>query len=136
MKENVQAFKNELRNYNFYRKEKKKIKEKINLEYYNLANVKGVNPQKQPGTTNEEYLHEKRNEVYERIAELKEKEKEYSVKIKAIDMVLKKIPEKNRKIIVELFIEKKDANKICEKNFVSKSTLYYRVDVWLEKYLR
>ena len=76
MKEKVQAFKNELRNYRYYKNEKKKIKEKINLEYYNLANVKAVNPQKQPGTTNEEYLHEKRNEAYERIAELKEKEKD------------------------------------------------------------
>lgn len=133
MKEKVQAFKNELRNYRYYKNEKKKIKEKINLEYYNLANVKAVNPQKQPGTTNEEYLHEKRNEAYERIAELKEKEKEIAIKIKAIDRVLDKIPEKNRKIITELFIEKKDANKICEKNFISKSTLYYRIDTWIER---
>lgn len=136
MKEKVQAFKNELRNYRYYKNEKKKIKEKINLEYYNLANVKAVNPQKQPGTTNEEYLHEKRNEAYERIAELKEKEKEIAIKIKAIDRVLDKIPEKNRKIITELFIEKKDANKICEKNFISKSTLYYRIDAWIERSIR
>lgn len=136
MKEKVQAFKNELRNYRYYKNEKKKIKEKINLEYYNLANVKAVNPQKQPGTTNEEYLHEKRNEAYERIAELKEKEKEIAIKIKAIDRVLDKIPEKNRKIITELFIEKKDANKICEKNFISKSTLYYRIDTWIERSIR
>lgn len=136
MKEKVQAFKNELRNYRYYKNEKKKIKEKINLEYYNLANVKAVNPQKQPGTTNEEYLHEKRNEAYERIAELKEKEKEIAIKIKAIDRVLDNIPEKNRKIITELFIEKKDANKICEKNFISKSTLYYRIDAWIERSIR
>lgn len=136
MKEKVQAFKNELRNYRYYKNEKRKIKEKINLEYYNLANVKAVNPQKQPGTTNEEYLHEKRNEAYERIAELKEKEKEIAIKIKAIDRVLDKIPEKNRKIITELFIEKKDANKICSLYYISKSTLYYRVDVWIEKSLK
>ena len=136
MRENVQAFKNELRNYNYYRKEKNKIKEKINLEYYNLSNLKGVNPNKQPGTTNQEYLHERRNEVYERITELKEKEKEYAIKIKAIEKILNKIPEKNRKIITELFIEKKDANKICEKYYISKSTLYYRVDTWIGKFLR
>ena len=114
----LQAFRNEISNYNFYVEKIIKIKEEIDDRYYELFGVRGVNPSKESlENKNNNAIELKRLENIEKF-DLFKKEKEDEIKrlksqIDHILKVLNKMDPLTSKIFISIYINNKSYAETC-----------------------
>lgn len=116
----LQAFRNEISNYNFYVEKIIKIKEEIDDRYYELFGVRGVDPSKESlENKNNNAIELKRLESIEKF-DLFKKEKEDEIKrLKSqIDHILKVLNQMDpltSKIFISIYINNKSYAETCLK---------------------
>lgn len=114
----LQAFRNEISNYNFYVEKIIKIKEEIDDRYYELFGVRGVDPSKESlENKNNNAIELKRLESIEKF-DLFKKEKEDEIKrLKSqIDHILKVLNQMDpltSKIFISIYINNKSYSETC-----------------------
>ena len=114
----LQAFRNEISNYNFYVEKIIKIKEEIDDKYYELFGVRGVDPSKESlENKNNNAIELKRLESIEKF-DLFKKEKEDEIKrLKSqIDYILKVLNQMDpltSKIFISIYINNKSYAETC-----------------------
>ena len=114
----LQAFRNEISNYNFYVEKIIKIKEEIDDRYYELFGVRGVDPSKESlENKNNNAIELKRLENIEKF-DLFKKEKEDEIKrLKSqIDHILKVLNQMDpltSKIFISIYINNKSYAETC-----------------------
>lgn len=133
MKEEVKAFKNELRNYRYYLKQKGILTDKKDLYFHSLTGMVGKGFDRQGGTTNQSIKEEKRLETIDKINELEEKINKLDSKIDAIESVLNKVNKRERKIMIGVYADGKTYLSLSTKENYSPRTLQQQVDKAIEK---
>lgn len=133
-KDSVRAFKNELRNYEIYRKEAIKFAEEIEELYDRLGGVRGVDPSKEP-------LHVMPNKELEyqlrdRISILEAKISQRNEKLNQIDLILAKINTPLKTALFEVYAKGKTVDSLAMRLEVSPSGLVKRFNRAIEQALR
>ena len=121
-KEEVEAFKNELQNLNFYKKKIKECKLKRDLQIYELENVKGVDYTKQHGTYNEAAAENKRLSMIEELKEIEEDLKVWETKKKHICKVLGRMNDYERLLVVDVVANKRRYADVCEERKIKNTS--------------
>ena len=132
-KAQIRAFKNELRNYNYYVSAAKKTKEIIDNYYYELSGVKACDPSKPP-------LHslpnkERENHIREAISRQERYLKLTQAKIKYIDRVLDNISEPLNSTIVDIFLRGESLTAHSNSYNLSNVGLYKKINKAIERAL-
>ena len=130
--ESVKAFKNELRNYQYYQKRVKDIDEQIELCFYNLGGARGVDPSREPihAPTNKdvEYI------IRDKIERLERSKSLLIDKINYIDSVVDKISDKD--MVLEVLVAGKTLESVCGKYYLSKNGLAKIINRKIERALK
>ena len=129
-KESVRAFKNELRNYNYYLSRITSLENSIEYLYDRLGGVRGIDPSKEP-------LHlvmDKDLEwrIRDRISDLDDQKKLYEVKVRYIDYILARIENPLKTAVISVYVEGKKCVKIADDMFLSSTGLQKRMNRAIE----
>ena len=132
-KAQVRAFKNELRNYNYYVSTAKKTKEIIDNYYYELSGVKACDPSRPP-------LHslpdkERENHIREAISKQERYLKLTQAKINHIDRVLSNIDNPLSSTIKDIFLNGESLTAHRVNYNLSNVGLYKKINKAIEKAL-
>lgn len=132
-KPQVRVFKNELRNYNFYISEIKRLTEVIDNCYYELSGVKANDPSKEPvhSLPNKEREYRLRRNI----SHFESRRKLVQTKIDYIDQVLSNIQEPLVGTIKKLFVEGSSLSLLCNDYNLSTIGLYKKINKAIEKAL-
>ena len=130
MEPNIRAFKNELRNYNYYLSRLTTLTESIEFFYYQLGGVKGKDPTK-------ERTHVPPNKEYEwrlreQITILEQERDRVAKNIDYIQSILAQIKKPLRTAVFEVYCEGKTIHSVSLKMNLSSSGL----DAQITKALR
>lgn len=135
MKQKVQvrAFKNELRNYNYYVSAAKKTKEIIDNYYYELSGVKACDPSRPP-------LHslpdkERENRIRESISRQEKFLKLTQAKINHIDRVLSSIDNPLKSTIKDIFLKGETLTAHSNNYNLSNVGLFKKINKAIERAL-
>lgn len=130
LKEEIEVFKNELKNLNFYYSKLKKLNEQEKIIIYNMTGVKGVSFDKIPATFNEKSAMEKFLSYSEKLKKIQDQKKEMKFKILTIKQTLEFIDdEDDKKILFDVVVEKTKYQKYAEENgFATKTKLYNKIN--------
>ena len=124
--ESVRAFKNELRNYNYYLHRIVTLNNSIEYCYERLGGVRGIDPSREPthSQPNKELEYKLRDDIEVYRAKLKRIEE----KIEDIDEILNKIDIDSRKAIKSVYIEGKQMRRVAMEMYISHGGLQKRID--------
>ena len=102
-KEQVKAFKNELRNYTFYCSRIVSLGNSIEFCYDRLGGVRGIDPSKEPvhAMPNKEMEYKLRDEIERYEATLKR----YKEKVDSIDEILERIELPIREAVITVYVK-------------------------------
>lgn len=132
--QSVKAFKNELRNYNYYLSQVIKLNSSIDWCYHMLGgDAKAIDYSKEPSHSlpNKDFEYKLRDDIerYEQLKALNED------KIKYIDEILNRMETDVRWAIKCVYVEGKQMRNVAFKIFVGHSTLQHRIDKAIERAL-
>ena len=121
--EEIRAFKNTLRNYNFFKKEIDRLEKEIEYLYSIMGgstaiNYDGMRYAQKPG----QFFVK-----MEKKDRLEYKKNSYEATITMCDNVLSKVSNKIRNCLIEIYINGSSFEKIAKKNDYSSSGLYSRI---------
>lgn len=124
--ENVRAFKNELRNYNYYLNRVVTLKNSIEWCYYRLGGVHGIDPSKEPthSQPNKELEYKLRDDIEQYRRKLKHTED----RIEEMNEILNSIENELRWAIKCVYVEHKPMRNVAMKLFMSHSSLQKKMD--------
>ena len=129
----VQAFKNELRNYTYYLSRVVSLNNSIEYTYEKLGGLHGVDPSKEPihamPDPNLEWKLRDDIERYEASM------RRFQAKIDDIDLVLSKMETSLREAICDVYARGHTVVKVADKMFLSPSGLKRRMDKEIKKAL-
>lgn len=123
-KEEVDAFKNELKNLRFYRKKIKEFREKKETLEYEMQNVKGVDYSKQSGTYNQSAVEMRRLAMIGEMEWIEKQIKKWAEKEKAITEVLDQMQADDRKLVLDVVANKKRYKDVCAERGIIPSSLF------------
>jgi len=131
--EEVRAFKNELRNYNFYLSRIVTLENSIEFCYDRLGGVRGIDPSKEP--THSMPNKELEWQLRDKIESLDAEKRVIETKVKYIESILAKIETSLREVIIAVYCENKTMQYVAIKNNISTSGLNKRMIVGIKKAL-
>lgn len=128
-KEEIEAFKNELRNIPYYENKFKEIEEEIKVLEYEMEGVKGVDYSKQRGTANPAASETRKLILIEKKEKLLKEKNKCWVRINDVLVVLNKMDCLDRDIVERIYKKKKSYRELCdEMKIKSTSSLQNAVD--------
>lgn len=133
-KDSVRAFKNELRNYEIYRREVEKFENEIEELYDRLGGVRGIDPSKEP-------LHAMPNkdleyQLRDRISVLEAKINVRKAKLNQTDEILSRMETTLKQALFEVYAKGKTVDALAIRLEVSPSGLVKRFNKAIERALR
>lgn len=133
LNEELKAFKNELKNYNFYKQRIKSLQEMIDTCYDMLSGVKAIDYSKEPSHTppNKDIEYRIRDEI----EKYKLFQARTQIKLDDINRILNKVESSLREAIIESYCNGKTLEKVAEKRFISKVGLFKQINVALKEAL-
>lgn len=134
MKDSVRAFKNELRNYDYYLSRIKELNDQIEYCYHLLGGIKGLDPTKEPihCPPNKDYEYKVRDDV-ERYTQLLN---DVKAKLKSIDKILSLIETPLKEAIFDVYVNEKQMSSICKRLGLSSAGLDKRINKAIETALQ
>ena len=129
-KQEVRAFKNELRNYTYYCHRITTLDESIEFMYERLGGVRGIDPSKEP-------LHTAPNKDYEymlreQIERYEESKALYVAKRDYIDKILGEVPNTLREALKSVYINGKRIDMVAVEYNLSANGLIYQMNKAIE----
>lgn len=130
-KESVRAFKNELRNYNYYLSRVVSLTNSIEWCFERLGGIRGIDPSKEPLhiVPDKDYEYKIRDDI-ERFEAQK---KLIEAKIKDIDEILNLIENPLKWAIISIYIENKRTDSIASELYLSPHGLHSRINRTISK---
>lgn len=123
-KEEVDAFKNELKNLRFYEKKIREFKEKKEVLEYEMQNVKGIDYSKQSGTYNESSVNFKRLAMIGEMEWIEKQIEYWEAKVVPIRKVLNRMNKEDRKLVTDVVTRKRTYKSVCIEKKIVPSTLF------------
>ena len=132
-KDNVRAFKNELRNYRFYKKQLIEYEDAIEYYYDRLGGVRGVDPSREPihSPPNKDYEYWLRDKI-ETYAQLKARTER---NVLYVDQILGRMETSLRTAIIAIYVKGNKVSKLSMDMEISESGLLKRINKEIEKAL-
>lgn len=131
--DDVRAFKNELRNYNYYLSRIVTLANSIEFVFERLGGVRGIDPSKEPihamPDPDLEWKLRDQIEIYEA------EKRRYEAKAGEIDQILNKMETSVREAVIEVYANGKTVMKVADKMYLSPSGLKRRIDKAIKKAL-
>lgn len=131
--DDVKAFKNELRNYNYNLNRVVTLKNSIEYCYDRLGGVRGIDTSKEPthSLPNKDLEYKLRDDIerYRRLQSV------YETKVEYVDEILSRIETSIRKAIISVHVEHKKTEKVARECNLSTNGLQYRMDKAIERAL-
>lgn len=131
--DDVRAFKNELRNYNYYLSRIVTLANSIEFVFERLGGVRGIDPSKEPihamPDPDLEWKLRDQIEIYEA------EKRRYEAKAGEIDQVLSRMETSVREAVIEVYANGKTVMKVADKMYLSPSGLKRRIDKAIKKAL-
>ena len=128
----VEAFKKLIKFYSYAKDRTKELEEEINLHYYEVSGVKGVDPFANKGTTNpliKEYARLRNADIVEAMID---RQRWYKTTTRMVEEVLSRIDRNDLELIMDVFIKGIGYAKACEKYGYSNSkALFHDINVIL-----
>lgn len=132
-RDKIRAFKNELRNYNYYLSQLVSLTNSIEYCFDRLGGVRGIDPSKEPihSPPNKELEYKIRSDIerYEQLKTLTQ------AKIDYVDEILARMEIDVRMAIKSVYVEGNHIVKTSEKLFISPTGLHKRMNKAIEKAL-
>lgn len=132
-KDSVRAFKNELRNYNYYLYRVTSLENSIEFLYDRLGGVKGVDPSKEP--THSQPNKELEWKLRDDISRLETKKRIVEAKILGIDEILDLIDDPLQTAVKSVYIHGEKCIKVASDLFLSSTGLQKRMNKAIEEAL-
>ena len=132
-REEVKAFKNELRNYTYYCSRIATLNNSIEFIYDRLGGVRGIDPSKEPTHVmpNKDLEYKLRDDI----EKLEAKKKRVERQKQFVDEVLAQIENEFVDAIKKVYIEGMRMDKVCIEYNFSASGMGYRIDKAIERAL-
>ena len=132
--EDIKAFKNELRNYNYNLSRIITLKNSIEYCYDRLGGVRAIDTSKEPihSPPNKELEYKLRDDI-ERYRHLKAL---YEAKVEYVDEILAKMETEIRTAIISVYVEGRKVMHIANKMYLSHNGLQKRMNRAIEKALQ
>lgn len=131
--DDVRAFKNELRNYNYYLSRIVTLANSIEFVFERLGGVRGIDPSKEPihamPDPDLEWKLRDQIEIYEA------EKRRYEAKAGEIDQILGKMETSLREAVIEVYANGKTVMKVADRMYLSPSGLKRRIDKAIKKAL-
>lgn len=132
----VEAFKNELRNYNYYCSLIRKLQEKKDDLFYELTGVKSASLESTHNSFNESVYFNKVFTLQEKIHKLDLEIERIKAQKKYITDVLKRIESKDvRMSVIEIYVQKKTVGFVAKEQNISSSGLFKQINKAINKAL-
>lgn len=129
----VKAFKNELRNYNYYLSRVTTLKNSIQFCYDRLGGLRAIDVSKEPthSPPNKDYEYKLRDDIesYEQLL------RHTQAQINYLDEILSRIENELRNAIKSIYIEGKQMRYVAMTLYISHGGLQKRIDKAIEKAL-
>ena len=131
----VEAFKNELKNFHYYHNKMDILNDEIAMLEYEMENVKGVDYSKLGGNNyNPVAVEHKKLQMIERYEKLLEKKKNLNIRISGIYEVLDRMDVSDRALVIGVVAEKRKYRDMCRELGISNtSILYNRINDIIER---
>lgn len=129
----IRAFKNELRNYNYYLSRVITLTESIEFLYDRLGGVRGIDPSKEP--THSQPNKDLEYKLRDDITRLEAKKSLVEDKIKDIDETLNKMEEPLKSCVISMYINGVHLIKLADELYLSPSGLMKRMNREIKRVL-
>lgn len=130
----IRAFKNELRNYNYYVKQRDTLKERLQNCYESLPGyVKGVDPSKEPihGVPNKDYEYMVRDEI----EIIETKISRLTGQIRWIDSTLSLVKKPLREAIISVYVQNRTLQSVSSTMYITPQGLAFQINSAIKKAL-
>ena len=129
----VRAFKNELRNYNYYLHRIATLDESIEFIYDRLGGVRGIDPSKEPlhSPPDKDLEYKLRDDI----SRLEANKKLLENKIAYIEQILEKMETSLREAVIKVYAQGKPISVVCNDLYVSPSGLAKKINNEIKKAL-
>ena len=129
----VRAFKNELRNYAYWKSRLVTLSNSIEYCYERLGGVRGIDPSKEPthAMPNKELEYKLRDDIERYRHDLER----FTRRIEEVDIVLARIDKDLAEAIRNVYIERQQMRKVADKFYLSYNGLSYRMDKAIQEAL-
>ena len=102
-----------IKSYSYDKEEYKELKDKLDLKWYKLSGVSGVNPSKSPiQGFNQSFLEEMKHEEREQIEAIIKRMNLLDLNIKYVDYVLNLMSAEVKQLYIDIYINKKSYNNL------------------------
>lgn len=137
--EAVEAFKRELKNYNYYKLNLEGTLKLIEMNEYLLANVHGLNPEKNPDNSGGSSIWVE-TETYKRISEELDKlEKRRDLRlaqIEHIESIMSLMDDETRRICERIYRDNESQLKVAKEYKKSRQLMIYEIDKKISKIMQ
>lgn len=137
LREEVEAYKNELRNLWYYKKKVKEIEDEIAVLEYEMEGVKGIDYSKQRGSYNPSIAEQRRLAMIEKMERLQKEKEKREEKEKHACRYLMYMSDEDRDLVVSVIADKRKYREVCkERKIPSTSTLANTINLAIAKAIK
>jgi len=125
-REEVKAFKNELRNYTYYCSRIVSLENSIEYTYERLGGVRGIDPSKEPTHVmpNKDLEYKLRDDITKYEAKLAT----YTIKKDSVDEILDRMENEICEAVKRVYIKGEHIQKVCREMYLSHNGLARRMN--------
>ena len=127
MNEEIDARKKEISNLRYYQTELQRLKTKLMQIQYAEEGVRAISYNKIPGTTNGLLLALKRHDLIEEKEKVEQQVDETLCLVNRVLRVLNAMPKEDRKIVMDVLVDRKPYAQVCEERGISSTSVLFRL---------
>ena len=128
----IEAFKNDVRNLNFWKAKVAEFKGEEDMIYHILGGYKSPDPSKIPGSYNPN-INMQKAKLSDKLADIERRKNSFQSRIDAVEEMLNKVPEETRQHIIDIYVNKKGYIKVAESIPIARTGLYQRINKALKR---
>lgn len=137
LREDIEAYKNELKNLWYYKKKTKEIEDEIAVLEYEMEGVKGIDYSKQRGSYNPSVAEQRRLTMIEKMERLQKEKEKREEKEKYACRYLKYMTDDDRDLVVSVISDKRKYREVCkERKIPSTSSLANSINLIIAKAIK
>lgn len=124
----MEAFKNRLKNYLFHQDKVEKLTDEISNIHYEMVGVKGISYDYRVSSTNEEIKKDHQRKLMEKADVLAKERESHSNELYQLNKMLVQIKLDDRLLVMDKYVFKKTYEELSKKHSMVISAIKYRID--------
>lgn len=124
----MEAFKNRLKNYIFHQDKVEELTDEISNIHYEMVGVKGISYDYRVSSTNEEIKKDHQRKLMEKADVLAKERESHSNELYQLNKMLVQIKLDDRLLVMDKYVFKKTYEELSKKHSMVISAIKYRID--------